>query len=257
MPILGVDGSFEALVAEANSAPIRGWNFDWLEGRATEDRPSWQYSTLLAERFQRSNRALDLQSGGGEMLASLPQLPPLLVATEGFLPNRLNAADRLGPRGAFVVGTDDEHELLPFCDATFDLVTSRHPISTWWTEIERVLVPGGSYLSQQVGPDSVRSLSEFIMGPWPEGSARDPRLVEQEAVEAGFVVTDLRQERLRMVFYDIGAVIYFLRLVIWIVPGFTVQRYRDRLWALHQQIERDGQYVSHASRFLIEARKSK
>jgi len=190
------------------------------------------------------------------MLASLPNFPPLLVATEGYLPNLIHATDRLRQRGGFVVATDDEHELLPFCDATFDLVTSRHPVTTWWTEIERVLLPGGSYLSQQVGPDSVRELSEFIMGPWPEESARDPRLAEQQAVEAGLVVTDLRLERLRMVFYDIGAVIYFLRLVIWIVPSFDAQHYRDQLWSLHEQIERDGQYVTHATRFLIEARKA-
>lgn len=189
------------------------------------------------------------------MLASLLHLPPLLVATEGYVPNLIHAADRLRQRGIFVVGTDDEYELLPFCDATFDLVTSRHPISTWWTEIERVLLPGGSYLSQQVGPDSVRDLSELIMGRWPEGSARDPGLAEQEAVKAGLVITDLRQERLRTVFYDIGAVVYFLRLVVWIVPDFSVQRYRDRLWTLHKQIQRDGEYVAHASRFLIEARK--
>jgi len=251
-----VDRSFEALVAEATSAPIRGWNFEWLDGRATEERPSWHYSKLVAERFEQSRRALDLQSGGGEMLASLPNFPPLLVATEGYLPNLIHATDRLRQRGGFVVATDDEHELLPFCDATFDLVTSRHPVTTWWTEIERVLLPGGSYLSQQVGPDSVRELSEFIMGPWPEESARDPRLAEQQAVEAGLVVTDLRLERLRMVFYDIGAVIYFLRLVIWIVPSFDAQHYRDQLWSLHEQIERDGQYVTHATRFLIEARKA-
>ena len=247
--------TFDALVAEANSAPIEGWRFDWLDGRATEERPSWRYSKLLAERYQQSPRVLDLQSGGGELLASLPHHPPLLVATEGYVPNLIYAADRLRQCGVFVVGTDDEHELPPFCDSAFDLVTSRHPISTWWSEIERVLRPGGSYLSQQVGPDSVRDLSEFIMGPWPDGSARDPRLAEQEAFEAGLVITDLRQERLRVAFYDIGAVVYFLRPVIWIVPDFGVQRYRDRLWILHQQIQRDGQYVTHATRFLIEARK--
>lgn len=250
-----MDQFFEALVAEANSTPIRGWNFEWLAGRATEERPSWQYSKLVAERFEQSRRALDLQSGGGEMLASVPSLPPLLVATEGYLPNVVHAADRLRQRGAFVVATDDEHEMLPFCDAMFDLVTSRHPITTWWPEIERVLLPGGTYLSQQIGPDSVRDLSEFIMGPWPKSSARNPRLAEHEAIGAGLVITDLRQERLRTVFYDIGAVVYFLRLVIWIVPDFSVERYRDRLWTLHQKIQRDGRYVAHASRFLIEARK--
>ncbi|MHB1787316.1 MAG: class I SAM-dependent methyltransferase [Acidimicrobiales bacterium] len=180
-----MEKSFETLVAEAESAPIIGWNFAWLNGRATEERPSWKYSQLLVERYRRSQKVLDLQSGGGENLASLPHLPPLLVATEGYGPNLTVAAHRLRPRGAFVVGTDDRHEILPFSGATFDLVTSRHPITTWWIEIERVLRPGGSYLSQQVGPDSVRELSEFIMGPWPEGSPRDSHLAKQQAIDAG------------------------------------------------------------------------
>ena len=47
--------------------------------------------------------------------------------------------------------------------------------------------------------------------------------------------------------------IYFLRLVVWIVPGFDVERFRDRLLALHNQIQRDGPFVAYASRYLIEA----
>ena len=75
------------------------------------------------------------------------------------------------------------------------------------------------------------------------------------AEQAGLSVTDLRTQRLRTVFNDVGAVVYFLRLVVWIVPGFTVDRYREQLRALHAQIQRDGPFVAHASRFLIEARK--
>lgn len=33
--------TYEALVAEADSAPTDGWDFSWFEGRATEARPSW------------------------------------------------------------------------------------------------------------------------------------------------------------------------------------------------------------------------
>lgn len=46
-----------------------------------------------------------------------------------------------------------------------------------------------------------------------------------------------------MAFYDIGAVVVFLRKVIWIVPDFTVDRYRDRLAALHEHILIEGQFV--------------
>lgn len=247
--------SFDELVSEAEAAPIHGWDFSWLDGRATEERPSWSYSTGVADRAEVASLMLDLQSGGGEMLGDLPHLPPVLVATEGYAPNVAAAARRLRPRGAFVVTVQDDRPDFPFASNTFDLVTSRHPIKAWWAEIARVLCPGGTYFSQEVGPDSVRELSEFIMGPWPTGPGRDPHLARAAAEAAGLTVQDLRLEKLETVFHDIGAVVYFLRLVVWIVPGFSVERHRDRLKALHDQICHDGPFVTCASRFLIEATK--
>jgi SAM-dependent methyltransferase len=247
--------SWEDLVAEAEAAPIDGWDFSWLNGRATEDRPSWGYSRLVAQRYATAASALDLQSGGGEMLAGLPGFPRLMVATEGFAPNVTVAAKRLASLGVHVVACNDERPALPFADRSFALVTSRHPIVAWWEEIARVLQPGGRYLSQEVGPYSMRALSEFMMGPLPEGSEREPGLARAAAEAAGLSVIDLRSERLRTVFYDVGAVVYYLRLVIWIVPGFTASAYRDRLLALHEQIAQDGHFEATASRFLIEASK--
>lgn len=47
---------------------------------------------------------------------------------------------------------------------------------------------------------------------------------------------------------------YVLRLVVWIVPSFSVSAYRDQLRA-HEQIEREGSYHATASRILIEAKR--
>lgn len=244
--------SFDELVAEARSAPVDGWDFSWLDGRASEERPSWGYARLLGGRMAGASAALDIQTGGGELLAGLPTLAPVTVATESWPPNLKLAAARLRARGAAVVA-DDEEPRLPFRTDAFDLVTSRHPVETWWTEIARVLRPGGVYFSQQVGPRSVFELAEFFLGPL-DGSARDPQRAAAEAEAAGLTVTDLRAERLRMEFRDVGAVVYFLRKVIWIVPGFSVDRHLARLRDLHELIEAEGPFVAHSSRFLIEAR---
>jgi SAM-dependent methyltransferase len=251
----GTARSFDALVAEAEHAPIDGWDFSWLDGRATEERPSWGYSYRVAERAARAERMLDLQSGGGEMLSALPKLPPLLVATEGYAPNVVVAARRLQPRGAHVIATEPDRPALPIASNAFDLVTSRHPVDTWWGEIARVLRPAGTYFSQQVGESTMRELSEALMGPLPPGSPRDPELAREAAARSGLVVEDLQLERLRAAFFDVGAVVYFLRLVVWTVPDFTVDRYRPQLRALHDTIERDGSFVAHSTRFLIEATK--
>ena len=160
------------------------------------------------------------------MLAGLPRFPSLLVGAEGYAPNVAVAAQRLRPRGGHVVAIEQAQQALPFAGASFDLVTSRHPITTWWGEIARVLAPGGTYFSQQVGPRSVAELSELMLGPT-RSSARDRERARAAAEEAGLLVRDLRLERLRTVFDDVGAVVYFLRLVVWIVPGFTVERFHD------------------------------
>ena len=78
------------------------------------------------------------------------------------------------------------------------------------------------------------------MGPQPIGTARRARGRGRAATAAGLEVVDLRRRRLRVEFFDVGAVVYFLRKVIWTVPDFDVERYRDRLRALHERIQADG-----------------
>ncbi|MEV0584657.1 methyltransferase domain-containing protein [Nonomuraea sp. NPDC050310] len=247
--------SFEDLVAEAAAAPVEGWDFSWLEGRATEERPSWGYQRLMAGRLAEVEAALDLQTGGGEVLAGAGRFPRTMVATEGWAPNVAKATRLLHPLGVVVVAHGDEPPL-PFADEAFDLVTSRHPVRPWWAEIARVLRPGGSYLAQHVGPASVFELVEFFLGLQPEARRqRDPQEEAAQARQAGLEVVTVRPERLRMEFFDIGAVVYLLRKVVWLVPGFEVERYGERLRELHEQIERDGVFVAHSARVLVEARK--
>ncbi|MEI7033258.1 class I SAM-dependent methyltransferase [Streptomyces pratensis] len=247
---------FETLVAEADAVSVDGWDFSWLDGRATEQRPSWGYARAMADRLGRAHAALDIQTGGGEVLAAAPRLPPVTVATEAWPPNVARATALLHPLGAVVVADGDESPL-PFGDAAFDLVVSRHPVTVHWPEIARVLAPGGTYFSQQVGPASVFELVEFFLGPQPPEArrARDPEDARAAATAAGLDVVDLRAETLRTEFFDIGAVVYFLRKVVWMVPGFTVQGHLPRLAALHRKIESEGPFVARTARFLIEARK--
>lgn len=247
--------TFEDLVAEAAVAPVDGWDFSWLDGRASEQRPSWGYQRLMSRRLASASAAVDLQTGGGEVLVGAERFPPAMAATESWPPNTARATRLLHPRGVVVVATPDQPPL-PFADDAFDLVTSRHPNSVWWTEIARVLRPGGTYLAQQLGPATMIELTEFFLGPMPEKGAEHQHDVQREqATSAGLQVLDVRSERLRAEFFDVGAVIYFLRKVIWTVPGFTVDRYRERLQNLHDRIEAEGPFVAHSARVLIEARK--
>jgi SAM-dependent methyltransferase len=248
--------TFDDLIAEADSVSVAGWDFSWLDGRATEERPPWGYQRLLGERLRGAQSALDIQTGGGEVLAGATEsYPPAMAATESWPPNQAKAAALLHPRGVVVVATRDERTL-PFADAAFDLVTSRHPASIPWDEISRVLRPGGTYFAQHVGPATSLELTEHFLGPWPtSGSDRDPNVETAEARAVGLDVVDVRTARLRMEFHDIGAVVYFLRKVLWTVPEFSVDTYLDRLRAMDAAIRRDGLFLAHSTRHLIEARK--
>ena len=67
--------SFDELVSEATAAPVDGWDFSWLDGRATEERPSWGYQREIVERLATASAALDIETGGGEVLPGAGDFP--------------------------------------------------------------------------------------------------------------------------------------------------------------------------------------
>jgi hypothetical protein len=103
-----VSPNFEDLVAEADSVSVDGWDFSWLEGRATEERPRWGYSEMMAAKMQRASAALDIQTGGGEVLAGIARAPAMLVATDSWPPNIEIARGNLARLGATVVEVGDD-----------------------------------------------------------------------------------------------------------------------------------------------------
>jgi SAM-dependent methyltransferase len=255
--------AFEELIAEGDAVPVEGWDFSWFDGRATEERPTWGYARLLSDRIRRSDAVLDIQTGGGEVLAAAVLSargadsvagPGELAATESWPPNLELARSALAPLGGVVTEVADDADL-PFPAASFDLVVSRHPTEVLWTEIARVLAPDGAYLSQQVGAGSNRELTDFMMGAQPVDPGRSTRVARADAAAAGLAVVDVREQALRVEFFDVAAVAHFLKKVLWTVPGFTVAGYAAPLARMHEHIQEHGSFVCHALRFLIEARK--
>jgi SAM-dependent methyltransferase len=249
-------GTFEELLLEGASVPVQGWDFSWFEGRASEERPSWHFSELLVHRIKDADAILDVQTGGGENLAGvLNQLNPppnTLAATESWPPNVAGARRNLRSLGVTVDEVGD-NEALPYSTNSFDFVMSRHPTIINWSEITRVLRPGATYLSQQVGPGTNRELKDFIMGTQPISHRRNSEIAVGNARESGLEIVDVREESLRVEFFDIAAIVYFLRKVVWTVPDFTVEQYGDELHRLYRHIEDQGKFVSYAKRFLLEA----
>jgi len=250
-----LDPSFEDLISDAE-APFVGWDFSWITAtrRMVEAPLDWSYASKILPYLKMADSLLDMGTGGGELLAKLRPLPKHTCATEGYAPNVSLARQRLLPMGIQVweVGGDG---VLPFDDNSFDLVINRHAAYNE-SEVHRILKPGGHFLTQQVGGQNERELNKLLgaddnssFAGWNLDDAvhrlrchRFDILEEQEA----FPVSR---------YYDVGAIVYYLKAVPWQVPDFSLKKYRDGLYRIHCMIQRDGYLDIPMHRFFIAARK--
>lgn len=241
-------GDYDSLVAAAVAVPLHGWDFGWLDGRAVTAEPSWRYPELAAELLRDADSVLDIDTGGGELLAELAPPAGRTWAAESWPPNVPVATERLKPLGVEVVGTEG----LPFADEKFTVILNRHGRFDA-AGIARVLAPGGTVLTQQVGSDDCVDLNRALGAP-----VTDKRWNLGVATEAltdnGLRVIDTAEEWPLLRFHDIGAVVYQLRMVPWQVPDFTVERYDSALRRLHARIEAEGPLAVRTHRFLLTAK---
>lgn len=75
------------LIDEAARARFQGWQFSWLADSSDDPKMPWRYAARHADALARSTRALDIDTGGGEVLAALAPFAGSVVATEGYPPN--------------------------------------------------------------------------------------------------------------------------------------------------------------------------
>ena len=236
--------------------PFVGWDFSYLQGRKHEEAPPQDYARRVVHLMSSARSVLDLDTGGGErMLDFRPDWPAVVAATEGYPPNFRLATERLAPLGVQVVELySDQTVPLPFSDATFDLVLNRHGGAMNITEIARVLTPGGTFLTQQVhGQTLVDLLTLFGATPqWPEAT---PTYYLPWIEREGLELIDVREYTGTEIFADVGALVYFLEAIPWLVPGFSVATHTEPLLRLHAQVVR-GEPLRFTTRgYLIEARK--
>ena len=244
--------TYDDLITEALSAPIRGWDFSWLIGRADcEDLP-WDYMALARRAVSHATCLLDTDTGGGDVLASLAPLPAA-IATEPYPPNVPIATARLGPLGVDVqAGTAAN---LPVTDEEVDLVLNRHGALDP-TQIARVLTPHGVFLTQQVGSRNDLGFNHALGAPpalHPDAHTLDSTVADLK--DAGLVIDHAHESYPVTRYFDIGAVVFQLRSVPWQVPNFNVRKSERHLRILDAHIRSTGSLDVKNHRFLIHAHK--
>lgn len=237
------------MIAEAAAAPMSGWDFSFLDGRAIGDPLPWDYFSLARDAARQARRVLDIDTGGGEVLVRLG-VPAGSVALEPYPPNLPLARARLQPQGIEVRARPGQR--LPCPDRSFDLVLNRHGAFDP-TEICRVLQPGGMMLSQQVGAGNDAELNLALEALPPEGGLRSAAEGAELLAAAGLSVVRADDAWVQTRYLDIGAVVLQLRAVSWQVPGFDVDRHRRQLLEIARAIHRDGAFAVTSHRLLLTA----
>ena len=241
--------------AEEEIAYIYGWDFSHLDGRLDEDTNfPWDYRQVIGQYLKQDLKLLDIDTGGGEYLLSLEHPYENTAATENYPPNVQLCKEKLLPLGIDFRQADGAGAL-PFAEGSFDVVIDRHG-DFCPKEIYRVLKPGGVFVTQQVGAENDRELVELLCGDIPMPFPKQYAAQAADAFcAAGFSV--LRQDEcFRPIrFYDVGALVWFARVIPWEFPDFSVDTHLEKLLNAQHVLECNGYLEGRTHRFLLVAQK--
>lgn len=124
-------------------------------------------------------------------------------------------------------------------------------------DIHRMLKSGGLFITEQVGAENDRELVELLLGetelPFPEQYLD---IACKHFCDAGFDILDAQECFRPIKFYDVGALVWFARIIEWEFPGFSVDRCKDELLHAQELLEQNGVIEGRIHRFLLVCSKS-
>ena len=234
-------------------ATFKGWDFSYLKGRMIEPKLPWDYIKIAKKLVKKSNSVLDMETGGGEIFSLLGPFPKKAVAYEGYKPNVPVARKRLKPFGVKVIENRNLKKL-PFKNKEFDLVLNRHGAINS-KEIYRILKEKGIFFTQQVtgAEDSQDLVKEFKAKR--KFSNITLKEYKKQLIKAGFKIKKAKKWKGKRIFKDIGAIVYYLKAIPWIVQGFSVKKYLTKLKELQKRLEKKKKLKYNTARFMILAEK--
>lgn len=242
---------------EENLAHIHGWDFSHIHGRYEEENDlPWDYEAVLRRFLRPEMKLLDLDTGGAEFLLSLHHPYANLAATENYPPNVALCKEKLLPLGIDFRQADAGAGPLPFADRSFDMVINRHG-NFRPAEVARVLKPDGLFITQQVGAENDRELVALLLkNPPPLPFPRQYLALVRKSFEEARFSTVLADEAFCPIrFYDVGALVWFARIIEWEFPGFCVKDCLPELIHAQEILEADGVIKGRIHRFLLAVRK--
>lgn len=243
-------------LAEEAAAHIHGWDFSHIEGRFNngEDKLEWDYVQIVREYLSPEKRLLDIDTGGGEALLSFGHPYKMTSATEAYPPNVKLCEETLLPLGIDFRKAENYADM-PFESESFDIVINRHGAYDV-SELRRILKDGGIFVTEQVGCENDRGLVEFLC-PNAEQKFKGWNLENnlRRFEENGFTILKQGECFRPIEFYDVGALVWFARIIEWEFLGFSVLNNFEQLCRAQEIIEKHGKVSGNNHRFLIAAKK--
>lgn len=243
----------ETWLHEEEIAHIHGWDFSHIRDKYEEGKDlPWDYREIIRKYLTPDMKLLDIDTGGGEFLLSLGHPYHNLAATESYPPNVELCKETLLPLGIDFKEADGCDERFPFADGTFDMVINRHGEFNE-REIWRILKPGGIFITQQVGAENDRELVELLLNdvpplPFPQQYLE---IIQKSFEEAGFTTLQAEEAYGPIRFRDVGALVWFARIIEWEFPGFNVRDCLDNLYRAQEILEQKGVIEGRTHRFLL------
>ncbi|MFX0124470.1 MAG: class I SAM-dependent methyltransferase [Candidatus Hodarchaeota archaeon] len=247
--------TFSNLFNDAITVDIKGWDFSYVEGRMILEHPPWDYRKVILPFIKESTCMLDMGTGGGEFLSTLKPLPKVTYATEAYLPNIPIARKRLNNFGVKLIPVT-KHEELPLANDFFDLIINRHE-EYCPQEVYRILKPQGIFITQQVGQFDNIELNQFFGDETYKEWKWDLKFASKQLKTYGLDILDSNETLINEYFKDVGAVVFYLRMISWQLPDFNIHENISKFKELHSKIQKEGQFTTHGHRFLIIAKKER
>lgn len=234
---------------------FHGWEFSYLDNRWDMEDLPWDYISLVRKYRRNSHTLLDMGTGGGEILLSLCHPFKKSNVTEGYVPNLILCRERLQPLGITVKYIENDN-CIPYQDNYFDIVINRHE-SFNFNEVYRVLKSNGIFITQQVGCDNSRVLSEKVTGvPLAINEEKCLQSVINKVQEDKFEVLYKNEYYAKLNFFDVGAIVFYAKNISWEFPNFSVNRHSDNLIKLQAEIDDKGKVESVEHRHVMILKKN-
>lgn len=234
---------------------FRGWDFSYINERKLSEPLPWNYDKMVRQYLDTNSTLLDMGTGGGEYLLTLNHPYCNTFATEAYPPNFELCKRILTPLGVEVRQVFNDN-YLPFENERFDIIINRHEAFDI-NEVYRLLKPNGLFITQQVGVLNNKELSRFLISDFKEITTSDHTLKNNMILieNKGFTILKSDEYFPKLNFIDVGALVYFAKIIEWEFPNFSVDSCFKQLCLLQSIVEKQGFIESKQHRFIIVAQK--